>query len=229
MTEPIDCTEHGRAFEGFCKGCQTLVCPSCAMFGLHSGHSILGLDEAASGLADQVSSAFDSGILDPRLPKARLLAVRHCRLGVDDQLRELKSKVKAEVAKLMEALAEAEKKTIEALEQDTTASQKDINEWEAAAALRAERSAKVLELAAAFTSGKIERREFLEQASFVAESLETLRKPFENRKTESFCEAEVGVRAERTEGTVDIGAEELALLLAQCVRLPSKKVWFCRT
>ena len=39
------CPSHDRAFEGFCKLCTVIVCPSCVMFGAHKKHDILTLKQ----------------------------------------------------------------------------------------------------------------------------------------------------------------------------------------
>ena len=39
------CKEHQRNYEGFCKICNVVICPSCSMFGSHKKHDVLTLNK----------------------------------------------------------------------------------------------------------------------------------------------------------------------------------------
>lgn len=42
---PFECSQHNRAFECYCLKCNTVICPSCLMFGDHKNHEVSSLEE----------------------------------------------------------------------------------------------------------------------------------------------------------------------------------------
>ena len=57
------CPSHDRAYEGFCKLCTVVVCPSCVMFGAHKKHDILTLKQGAMFIRREIDTAMFKGLL----------------------------------------------------------------------------------------------------------------------------------------------------------------------
>ena len=57
------CKEHDRPYEGLCKNCECVICPSCVMFGSHKKHDIVSLREGAMYLR----KAIDQGTIEKRI------------------------------------------------------------------------------------------------------------------------------------------------------------------
>ena len=67
VTAPSNvCWDHNRPIEGYDAVCQRVVCAHCSMFGLHKGHTIVALEEAAEQslrhLPDSITAG--EGLLD---------------------------------------------------------------------------------------------------------------------------------------------------------------------
>ena len=70
------CPAHDRAYEGFCKLCTVIVCPSCVMFGNHKKHDILTLKQGAMFIRREIDSAMFKGLLKKETSESKILFER---------------------------------------------------------------------------------------------------------------------------------------------------------
>ena len=56
------CREHNRVFEGLCKSCECVICPSCVMFGKHKKHDVLSLKQGAMYIRKSIDNQLVKGI-----------------------------------------------------------------------------------------------------------------------------------------------------------------------
>ncbi len=82
MTE-IDvgiCQDHERAYEGLCKKCNVIICPSCVMFGNHKKHDILSLKQGAMYLRKAIDEQIFRGVFKKEYCETKLLKIKENRL-----------------------------------------------------------------------------------------------------------------------------------------------------
>lgn len=98
MTE-IDiglCEEHERPYEGMCKQCESVICPSCVMFGNHKKHDIVSLKEGSLYLRREIDKTIFKGQLKKEFSESKVLEVHERNL--------LLEKTKADTVKKLEMI-----------------------------------------------------------------------------------------------------------------------------
>lgn len=93
-----NCKEHSRPFEGLCKGCEVIICPSCVMFGKHKKHDVLSLKQGAMYIRRAIDNAMQKGLLKKEFTESKVLSIRENGLIVEktrtDTVREIEEKFK---------------------------------------------------------------------------------------------------------------------------------------
>ena len=74
------CHEHERAYEGLCKTCNVIICPSCVMFGNHKKHDILSLKQGAMYLRKAIDEQIFRGVFKKEYCETKLLKIKENRL-----------------------------------------------------------------------------------------------------------------------------------------------------
>ena len=77
------CPSHDRAYEGFCKLCTVIVCPSCVMFGSHKKHDILTLKQGAMFIRREIDTAMFKGLLKKETSETKILSIRENGLIIE--------------------------------------------------------------------------------------------------------------------------------------------------
>lgn len=88
------CKEHSRDFEGFCRTCNVVICPSCVIFGKHKKHDIMSLEEGAMYVRQEMFDVMNKGMFNKERFEEYILKIRYVRLVVE--------KYKAETVNLIE-------------------------------------------------------------------------------------------------------------------------------
>ena len=57
------CEELQRNYEGFCKICYVVICPSCSMFGSHKKHDLLTLKQGVMFIRREIDNGMFKGLL----------------------------------------------------------------------------------------------------------------------------------------------------------------------
>ena len=89
------CPSHDRAFEGFCKLCTVIVCPSCVMFGAHKKHDILTLKQGAMFMRREIDTAMFKGLLKKETSETKILSIRENGLIIEKSKTETVQKLEA--------------------------------------------------------------------------------------------------------------------------------------
>lgn len=88
------CQAHERPYEGLCKTCNVIICPSCVMFGNHKKHDVLSLPEGAMYIRKEIDKTIFKGLLKKEFSETHILEIRENSL--------LMEKYKAETMKKIE-------------------------------------------------------------------------------------------------------------------------------
>ena len=88
------CKEHSRDFEGFCRTCNVVICPSCVIVGQHRKHDILSLEEGAMYVRKEMFDSMNKGMFSKERFEEYILKIRYVKLVVE--------KYKAETVNLIE-------------------------------------------------------------------------------------------------------------------------------
>ena len=88
------CHEHERPYEGLCKNCEVIICPSCVMFGKHKKHDIVSLREGSMYLRKEIDREMFKGLLKKEFSETHILEIREHNL--------LMEKAKAETVQEIE-------------------------------------------------------------------------------------------------------------------------------
>ena len=88
------CKEHSRDFEGFCRTCNVVICPSCVIVGQHRKHDILSLEEGAMYVRKEMFDSINKGMFSKERFEEYILKIRYVKLVVE--------KYKAETVNLIE-------------------------------------------------------------------------------------------------------------------------------
>ena len=83
MTEEINlgkCQQHDRLYEGFCKGCEVVICPSCVMFGNHKKHDVLSFKQGAMYIRRAIDNAMEKGHLKKEFSEGKILTIHENEL-----------------------------------------------------------------------------------------------------------------------------------------------------
>jgi len=89
------CNEHQRNYEGFCKICNVLVCPSCVMFGSHKKHDVLTLKQGAMFIRREIDNGIFKGLLKKETSETKILAIRENGLIIEKSKTETVQKLEA--------------------------------------------------------------------------------------------------------------------------------------
>ena len=89
------CPSHDRAYEGFCKLCTVVVCPSCVMFGNHKKHDILTLKQDAMFIRREIDTAMFKGLLKKETSETKILSIRENGLIIEKSKTETVQKLEA--------------------------------------------------------------------------------------------------------------------------------------
>ena len=87
------CKEHQRNYEGFCKLCNILICPSCSMFGSHKKHDVLTLKQGAMFIRREIDNAMLKGLLKKETSEANILSIRENGLIIEKSKTETVQKI----------------------------------------------------------------------------------------------------------------------------------------
>ena len=88
------CKEHERPYEGLCKQCEVVICPSCVMFGNHKKHDIVSLKEGSLYLRREIDKVIFKGLLKKEVCESQILEIHEQNL--------LMEKAKAETVRKLE-------------------------------------------------------------------------------------------------------------------------------
>jgi len=89
------CREHNRNFEGLCKTCECVICPSCVMFGKHKKHDVLSLKQGAMYIRKSIDSQLVKGILKKEFSEEKLLQIKENSLVMEKEKAETVKKIEA--------------------------------------------------------------------------------------------------------------------------------------
>ena len=89
------CPSHDRAYEGFCKLCTVVICPSCVMFGAHKKHDILTLKQGAMFIRREIDTAMFKGLLKKETSETKILSIRENGLIIEKSKTETVQKLEA--------------------------------------------------------------------------------------------------------------------------------------
>jgi len=89
------CKEHQRIYEGFCKVCNVLICPSCSMFGSHKKHDVLTLKQGAMFIRREIDNGMFKGLLKKETSETKILSIRENGLIIEKSKTETVQKLEA--------------------------------------------------------------------------------------------------------------------------------------
>ena len=106
MTE-IDvgiCHDHERAYEGLCKTCNVIICPSCVMFGNHKKHDVLSLKQGAMYLRKAIDEQIFRGVFKKEFCETKMLKIKENRLLMEKAKAETIQKIEECFRGIIQAL-----------------------------------------------------------------------------------------------------------------------------
>jgi late competence protein required for DNA uptake (superfamily II DNA/RNA helicase) len=77
------CKEHQRNYEGFCKICNVVICPSCVMFGSHRKHDVLTLKQGAMFIRREIDNGMFKGLLKKETSETKILSIKENGLIIE--------------------------------------------------------------------------------------------------------------------------------------------------
>jgi len=89
------CKEHQRNYEGFCKICNVVICPSCSMFGTHKKHDVLTLKHGAMFIRREIDNGMFKGLLKKETSETKILTIRENGLIIEKSKTETVQKLEA--------------------------------------------------------------------------------------------------------------------------------------
>ena len=89
------CREHNRVFEGLCKSCECVICPSCVMFGKHKKHDVLSLKQGAMYIRKSIDNQLVKGVLKKEFSEEKLLKIKENGLIMEKEKAETVKKIEA--------------------------------------------------------------------------------------------------------------------------------------
>jgi len=89
------CKEHQRNYEGFCKICKVVICPSCSMFGSHKKHDVLTLKQGAMYIRREIDNGMFKGLLKKETSETKILAIRENGLIIEKSKTETVQKLES--------------------------------------------------------------------------------------------------------------------------------------
>ena len=89
------CREHNRNFEGLCKTCECVICPSCVMFGKHKKHDVLSLKQGAMYIRKSIDNQLVKGVLKKEFSEEKLLKIKENSLIMEKEKAETVKKIEA--------------------------------------------------------------------------------------------------------------------------------------
>ena len=87
------CHEHERAYEGLCKTCNVIICPSCVMFGSHKKHDVLSLKQGAMYLRKAIDEQIFRGVFKKEFCETKILKIKENRLLMEKAKAETIQKI----------------------------------------------------------------------------------------------------------------------------------------
>ena len=75
-----DCKIHNRPFEGLCKNCEVIVCPSCVLFGDHKKHDIVSFRKGAMYLRKKIDNEMHKRIFTKEYSESKILEIKQALL-----------------------------------------------------------------------------------------------------------------------------------------------------
>ena len=87
------CKEHKRNYEGFCKLCNVLICPSCSMFGSHKKHDVMTLKQGAMYIRREIDNGMLKGLLKKETSETKILTIRENGLIIEKSKTETVQKL----------------------------------------------------------------------------------------------------------------------------------------
>ena len=80
-----DCELHNRQLEVFSLRSNTLICPSCLMYGPNKGDQVISKEEAVEYMRNELNQINKDGLLKSEHCDNTLLDIRHNKLSFQDQ------------------------------------------------------------------------------------------------------------------------------------------------
>lgn len=87
------CPVHDRPYEGLCKGCEVIVCPSCVLFGEHKKHDIVSFREGAMFLRKEIDKRMYKGYFKKEHTESKVLEVKQALLLLEKNKSEIIKKI----------------------------------------------------------------------------------------------------------------------------------------
>ena len=98
------CHEHERAYEGLCKTCNVIICPSCVMFGNHKKHDVLSLKQGAMYLRKAIDEQIFRGVFKKEFCETKMLKIKENRLLMEKAKAETIQKIEECFRGIIQAL-----------------------------------------------------------------------------------------------------------------------------
>lgn len=124
------CPEHQRNYEGFCKICKVVICPSCVMFGSHKKHDVLTLKQGAMFIRREIDNGMFKGLLKKDFSETKILAIRENGLIIEKSKTETVQKIEGTFKGINHALKERKNFLISEINQKFNEQRKKIEDAE---------------------------------------------------------------------------------------------------
>ena len=98
------CHDHERAYEGLCKTCNVIICPSCVMFGNHKKHDVLSLKQGAMYLRKAIDEQIFRGVFKKEFCETKMLKIKENRLLMEKAKAETIQKIEECFRGIIQAL-----------------------------------------------------------------------------------------------------------------------------
>ena len=98
------CHEHERAYEGLCKTCNVIICPSCVMFSNHKKHDVLSLKQGAMYLRKAIDEQIFRGVFKKEFCETKMLKIKENRLLMEKAKAETIQKIEECFRGIIQAL-----------------------------------------------------------------------------------------------------------------------------
>ena len=123
-----DCEIHNRQLEVFSLRTNTLICPSCLMYGPNKGDQVISKEEAIEYMRNELNQINKDGLLKTEYCDNTLLDIRHNKLSFQDQQTKIIKEIENNFADLIKAVKSRKNQIIQQINQQFETEVKSIQE-----------------------------------------------------------------------------------------------------
>ena len=202
---------------------RSLACPSCLIHGVHKGHDVSAIAQAAEDLMNFITDNVEKDVFSVRGVRNDLLNIKHCALSIENELSELKEHVKTLAQRLYAIVKEAEEKAIETAEHQAIDALEKCKKFSKLMQKQDDKINGALAACDSYVQKETADIEFLKIAGWVRKLEEELKSTKSDRIVNTYSRVQISLDGDASGNSDD--TEKLISTLKNCVVLREKKKW----